>query len=366
MRRSSLILGIILLSAAFLRAGPVRAAALPQPAQDYIKLRAKTQAVVDLPLQQLRAQLEKLRGKVVEIAGTITGTMSRGGQSIEGKKLISFLLNDGRGGSVIVQCTEGIAEVQPRNRVRVLVRLDADAQTVDFSPLVAIVRETDLPKQWREGATQRQGASAQRQPGDADADRQPENVGPELVTTVRTPMTLTALEQRRAQLTLNSSDFEQNVGIYANLIPLWNPELTPGQCDLIARCILVYSPTYNLDHRLVFAMVACESSFNPLATSPKGAMGLGQLMPGTAAGLGVSDAYDIEQNLRGSIEYLAAQVHRYAGYSNYDMFCRGVAAYNAGPNRVAKAGGVPNIPETIRYVNRVAKLFKELYDKGYP
>jgi hypothetical protein len=337
---------------------------------------------VDLSLRDLRARVGELRGKVVEIAGTITGTMSRRGEDVEGKRLISFLLSDGRGGSVIIRCTEGIPEVRPQNKVRVLARLDNDADALDFVPLLAIVREADLPKQWREGA-EKPAAAAPRQAGHPSAapragstpapqqgsgKRTPTSVGPETVTTVITPTTPKSAQGRPAspKPTGETSDFDRTVAIYAELIGLFNPELTAAQRDLIARCILVFSPQHNLDHRLVFAMVACESNFNPLATSPKGAMGLGQLMPGTAAGLGVTDAYDIVQNLRGSIRYLSAQIHRYAGRSNYDMFCLGMASYNAGPNRVAALGAVPNIPETIRYVNRVAKLFKELHDKGYP
>ena len=370
---------IAAVSAACVLAGAARAAELSQPAQDYIKLRAQTKAVVGLRPQQLRARLVELRGKVVEVAGTIAGTMSRQGDTIEGKKLISFLLSDGQGGSVIVQCTEDVVQVKPQNKVRALVRLGEDADALDFASLLAIVQEADLPEQWR--AENKPPAARVRTAGPAEGAAQPSegpaaepsNTGPELVTTVRTPTTPELPEERAAaqpeasrRLTTGTASFEEKVAIYAGIIPLWNPELTEAQADLIARCLLVYSPQYNLDHRLVFAMVACESSFNPLATSPKGAMGLGQLMPGTAAGLGVTDPYDIEQNLRGAIQYLSTQIQRYAGRSNYDMFCLGMASYNAGPNRVASVGRVPNIPETIRYVNKVAALFKELHDKGYP
>jgi soluble lytic murein transglycosylase-like protein len=370
---------IAMLCAACVFGGSAHAAELPGPAQEYIKLRAKTEAVVGLSIRQVRSRLVDLRGKVVEVAGTISGTMSRQGDTIEGKKLISFLLNDGQGGSAIVQCTEDVPQVKPQNKVRALVQLGEDADALDFASLLAIVQEADLPKQWRAqnkppaapaGAAGPSDAAAQ--PGERSAAK-PSNTGPELVTTVRTPTTPESPEERAAaqpeassRLTTGAASFEEKVAIYAGIFPLWNPELTEAQADLIARCLLVYSPQHNLDHRLVFAMIACESSFNPLATSPKGAMGLGQLMPGTAAGLGVTDPYDIEQNLRGAIQYLATQIHRYAGRSNYDMFCLGVASYNAGPTRVASVGRVPNIPETIRYVNKVAALFKELHDKGYP
>ncbi len=372
-KRRAFIHVVAVVSAACVLVAPSRAAELSQSAQDYIKLRAKTKAVVGLRPQQLRAQLVDLRGKVVEVAGKISGWMWRQGDTIEGKKVISFLLSDGRGGSVIVQCTEDVPQVKPQNKVRALVRLGEDADALDFASLLAIVQEADLPEQWR--AQHKPPAAPAGTAGPSEAAVQPDqrsavepsNTGPELVTTVRTPTTPESPEPEASRrLTTGTASFEEKVAIYAGILPLWNRELTEAQADLIARCLLVYSPQHNLDHRLVFAMVACESSFNPLATSHKGAMGLGQLMPGTAAGLGVTDAYDIEQNLRGAIQYLATQIHRYAGRSNYDMFCLGVASYNAGPTRVANVGRVPNIPETIRYVNKVAALFKELHDKGYP
>jgi len=83
-------------------------------------------------------------------------------------------------------------------------------------------------------------------------------------------------------------------------------------------------------------------------------------MPGTAAGLGV-DRWDIEQNIMGGIKYLSDQLHAYSGRSNYEQFALGLASYNAGPGAVKRAGGVPNIPETVRYVKKVGDLFVQLY-----
>lgn len=98
---------------------------------------------------------------------------------------------------------------------------------------------------------------------------------------------------------------------------------------------------------LFLKLVGTESNFNPTARSPKGAMGLGQLMPGTAADLGVNPA-DPEQNLRGSARYLR-QMHE-----KFQSTPLAVAAYNAGPGRVQRAGGIPRIPETEAYVKKVA------------
>ena len=112
----------------------------------------------------------------------------------------------------------------------------------------------------------------------------------------------------------------------------WQPELA----SLAAR--------YDLSPSLIEALVWQESRWNPAATSPKGAHGLAQLMPGTARQLGV-DPRDPTANLEGGARYLRQQIDRFGGDIE-----KALAAYNAGPGRVEKAGGVPNIPETRAYV----------------
>lgn len=108
-----------------------------------------------------------------------------------------------------------------------------------------------------------------------------------------------------------------------------------------------------IDPRLLAALTWAESGFKPGATSHAGAQGLTQLMPGTAAGLGV-DASDPAQNLRGGAKYLRAQLDR---FGRVDL---ALAAYNAGPGRVAQAGGVPRIAETQAYVPRVLGYYAQL------
>ena len=103
----------------------------------------------------------------------------------------------------------------------------------------------------------------------------------------------------------------------------------------------------NLSPALLEAVVWQESRWRPTAVSPKGAVGLTQLMPGTARVLGV-DPRDPRANLEGGARYLRAQLNRFGGDVE-----RALAAYNAGPGRVIRAGGVPNIPETRAYVAAV-------------
>jgi N12 class adenine-specific DNA methylase len=102
-----------------------------------------------------------------------------------------------------------------------------------------------------------------------------------------------------------------------------------------------------VDPDLVHRLIDAESSWNPHAKSPKGAIGLMQLMPDTAAGLGV-DPEDPKQNIRGGIGYLASLIEHFGGDTR-----KAVAAYNAGPDAVARYGGVPPYKETQDYVDKV-------------
>lgn len=105
---------------------------------------------------------------------------------------------------------------------------------------------------------------------------------------------------------------------------------------------------YNIDPALVRAVIHAESGFNTQARSPKGAMGLMQLMPATARELGVTNAWQPAQNIRGGVQYLAGLMTRFRGNTTL-----ATAAYNAGPGAVEKHRGVPPYAETQAYVKRV-------------
>jgi hypothetical protein len=108
-----------------------------------------------------------------------------------------------------------------------------------------------------------------------------------------------------------------------------------------------------LDPALVRAVVSVESAFRKDALSPKGAQGLMQLMPATAAALGVQDAFDPAQNLDGGARHLAALVQSYGG----DLR-KALAAYNAGQGAVQRHGGVPPYAETRDYVSKVLRRYR--------
>ena len=105
---------------------------------------------------------------------------------------------------------------------------------------------------------------------------------------------------------------------------------------------------HGIDPALLAGLVKQESGFNPNAGSPAGARGLTQLMPGTAAGLGVTNVLDPAQSLDGGAKYLRQQLDAFGG----DV-TRALAAYNAGPGAVQRYGGVPPYAETQNYVRIV-------------
>jgi soluble lytic murein transglycosylase-like protein len=109
---------------------------------------------------------------------------------------------------------------------------------------------------------------------------------------------------------------------------------------------------HEIDPDFVASVVKAESRFNPAAVSPKGARGLMQLMPGTAASLGVGNAFDPASNVEGGTALLRKLLDQYAGNAQ-----KALAAYNAGPERVKQYGGVPPFRETRDYIVRVIEDF---------
>jgi len=126
------------------------------------------------------------------------------------------------------------------------------------------------------------------------------------------------------------------------------PEVAEGWEAHISRL----AARYGIDESLVRAVIRMESGGKTDAVSHKGAMGLMQLMPGTAKMLGVDDPFDPVQNLEGGIKYLSQLSDKYNG-----DITKTLAAYNAGPGRVDAYGGIPPFAETQKYVRSILALY---------
>lgn len=109
---------------------------------------------------------------------------------------------------------------------------------------------------------------------------------------------------------------------------------------------------YGVDAKFLKAIAKCESDFSTECTSRSGAMGIMQLMPQTAASLGVTNAYDPYQNIMGGARYISEKLAQYNGDKSLAL-----AAYNAGSGNVAKYGGIPPFKETQNYVTKVMAYY---------
>jgi soluble lytic murein transglycosylase-like protein len=124
------------------------------------------------------------------------------------------------------------------------------------------------------------------------------------------------------------------------------------KADRFNPIIEKYARDYQLDPSLIHSIISTESDFNPKAVSPKGARGLMQLMPATAARLGVNNSFDPEQNIRGGVKHFRWLMDNF----NNDLSLS-LAAYNAGENLVQRLGRVPEIKETREYVKKVTSKY---------
>jgi soluble lytic murein transglycosylase-like protein len=123
--------------------------------------------------------------------------------------------------------------------------------------------------------------------------------------------------------------------------------------------ILDIAQKYGMDSALIHSIISVESDYNPFSVSPKGAVGLMQLMPETAQDYGVEDLYDPRQNIEGGVKFLKDLNGRYKGREDLIL-----AAYNAGPETIKKYKGVPPYPETIKFIRKVKNAYYGRSDRA--
>jgi Transglycosylase SLT domain len=148
----------------------------------------------------------------------------------------------------------------------------------------------------------------------------------------------------------------QSIYVNGNSVPVapgyvQSDQVFPGLTKINAIIDRV-SKRYEVDPRLVHAMIRVESNYDPAAVSSKGAMGLMQLIPSTAERFGVENPFDPKQNIQGGVSYLKYLLDLFGGNLSLSL-----AAYNAGEETVIRSGGIPSIPETERYVRAITHLY---------
>lgn len=134
--------------------------------------------------------------------------------------------------------------------------------------------------------------------------------------------------------------------------------VTPELSRDIERIVDRIAGEQGVESPLVHSVIRAESNYNPDAVSPKGALGLMQLIPATARRFGVADVFDAQQNIQGGVRYLRFLLDYYQG-----DYAKAIAAYNAGEAAVDKYHGVPPYSETRNYVLQVAKNLKAAREK---
>ena len=309
-------------------------------------------------------------GRVIELRGTVGGSVTADGR-------LTVMLNMENGKAVMLDIPPAeAADVRELStpQLRALVEIK-DGATGNVIPLktLAVAYETDV-------AAQDKAEQARQEAARKKADWKRHEQERWRATMDR------AMHRRTVEKEPSRGDYARPAslmasgpsipGLSARAQPLYtayrqfiarrNTRLSAAQVGQITFHLLNFADRYNVDPRLVVAMIIAESDFDPTSTSRTGAKGLGQLMPGTARGLGVNNPYDVVQNLDGSINYLRSRLDTFAdrtqvngGYS-FEQVALAMAAYNAGENAVKKYHGVPPYRETQAYVKRVTSLYQQL------
>ena len=302
------------------------------PVKEYVAMRKNV--LSKIPYDTIRQNPSCSIGETIEIAGKLNGTCTNDSGNL-------LILTTTAGESVLVR----IEELPRENSSAMIICLakvgeECSGSLTDLR-MVGYTYHTDYVRWQQEQLKKEQAKLAQKKP-------------------------VRVLETRKPQAPVSRhASGQQLLAAYRNAIKSFNPALSLSQSELLARSVLEFSARYKVDPRLVCAVILAESSFRPNATSRAGAQGLGQLMPSTAAGLGVDNAYDPVQNIYGSTRYIRSMLDRVAGKSDwnsltFDDLALALAAYNVGPGAVKKHGGIPPYKETKNYVLKVTSIYRKL------
>ncbi len=304
----------------------------------YLAVRERLAPMEVVSERALRWALTAGGAPSVEFIGDING-MASSAASVSGELPRTLMMTLDDGSNVTLRAGEEAERLRVGDRVAVIASISREAPSCGDLVMEACVREWELPPREDEEPVEAEGT--QEEGAGGPAQRLP---SPQATSGGR----VDAVERWQAWVLEH------------------NPRLTEQQARDIVNWVLYYAQQHDVNHKLIFALIKWESWFDPSCVSHAGAIGLMQLMPGTARSLGV-DPWKVQQNIEGGVRYLAEQLAEYRDRPNYERVILALACYNAGPNAVARAGHrVPGIPETQRYVRKVSSTFHELDQSGMP
>ncbi len=339
--------------AAGLTASAVSAFGSAYPEADrYFAARSASHGVKEnVTFEQVQANAALWKDALIEVRGVILGCARRddGGTLIVGRDA---------GDSFVIDAQQKLPDqtCDISHTVRVLARIPRDQSSFTNLQLVAVTSEYDAASLEFERSKQQEKQFVASRPA------------PHLTSRSRRRSVRQALRRRealrqgRVRQTMLASRGLDLLSQYAAAVRWFNPRLTEADAWRLAQSITSYSVRYGLDARLIMAVIAVESNFNASAVSPKGAMGLGQLMPGTASGLGVADPWSPEQNIEGATRLLRWHLSRVGAVQapSWDQIRLALACYNAGAGAVRKYKGVPPYRETQNYIKKVGRLYYQM------
>jgi hypothetical protein len=348
------------------RPGPVKVPAqksgvivlgTPKSQSGYEKLKSAYKAVPVASAHVVRANLDNLGGRVVELKGTVAGFLL----TPQGRTL---MLNNDETTTTLSTTTQlnadpdSLKALRPGVSVRVLALVNTNNVEATSAPsLLSAVAATDQPE-------------AEKLFRDQEDDSTDLIVVPPMTSMTLPPpqkskpataSAPSALPRRASTLPVNAADradwIDTQVPFYKDIVRRHNKKLKDTQVEEIARAVLNAGYANNMDPRFLAAIIAVESDFDIYCLSSSGAMGLGQLMPFNLKEAGITDPWNPTQNIHGAARLLRGHLNDYSKRSDGTLLA--VAAYNAGPGAVRRAGyKVPNGRQVQRYVWKVYNRYK--------
>lgn len=331
--------------------GPIAAVEASQypEADRYYAVRDARRVIENVTFAQVQANAAEWKNALIEVRGVIHGCAKRDNGG-------TFILTREAGDTVVIDAQMPLpaSTVDIARTVRVLAQIPPDRDSFGSLRLVAVTSEHEAASLEYERAKRKVAAKPAARPAAAKKK-------------VRQALSRRQAQQRgRQRQTMLASRGLDALGQYAAAVQWFNPRLSDAEAHRLAQSIIYYSVNHGLDARLIMAVIAVESNFNVNAVSRAGAMGLGQLMPGTAQDLGVNDPWHPDKNLEGATRLLRGHLRRQGASDpsvkppTWDQIRLALACYNAGAGAVKKYKGVPPYRETKNYIKKIGRLYYQM------